>query len=51
VIYISTACVKNTKIKNSVEELASNGFRHIELSGGTEYYDNFEIDLLYVIDK
>jgi len=51
VIYISTACVKNTKIKNSVEELASNGFRHIELSGGTEYYDNFEIDLLDLKDK
>lgn len=45
-IYISTACVKNTKIKNSVEELAINGFRNIELSGGTEYYDDFETDLL-----
>ena len=39
-IYISSACVKNTKIKSSVEKLAANGFRNIELSGGTEYYLN-----------
>ena len=41
-IYISTSCVKNIKIKDSVEELANNGFKNIELSGGTEYYENFE---------
>ena len=45
-IYISTSCVKHSKIKDSVEELASNGFKNIELSGGTEYYENFEIDLI-----
>ena len=50
-IYISTSCVKNTKIKDSVEELATNGFKNIELSGGTEYYDNFEYDLLDLKDK
>ena len=50
-IYISTSCVKNTKIKDSVEELATNGFNDIELSGGTEYYDNFENDLLDLKDK
>jgi sugar phosphate isomerase/epimerase len=50
-IYISTSCVKNTKIKDSVEELATNGFKNIELSGGTEYYDNFENDLLDLKDK
>jgi len=50
-IYISTSCVKNTKIKDSVEELATNGFKNIELSGGTEYYDNFEFDLLDLKDK
>ena len=50
-IYISTSCIKNTKIKDSVEELATNGFKNIELSGGTEYYDNFENDLLDLKDK
>ena len=50
-IYISTSCVKHNKIKDSVEELATNGFRNIELSGGTEYYENFEDDLLELKDK
>jgi len=50
-IYISTSCVKNTKIKDSVQELAKNNFQNIELSGGTEYYENFENDLLELKDK
>jgi sugar phosphate isomerase/epimerase len=50
-IYISTSCIKHNKIKDSVEELASNGFKNIELSGGTEYYENFENDLLELKDK
>jgi endonuclease IV len=50
-IYISTSCIKNIKIKDSVEELANNGFKNIELSGGTEYYDNFEYDLLDLKDR
>ena len=50
-IYISTSCVKHTKIKNSVQELAENDFQNIELSGGTEYYENFENDLLELKDK
>jgi sugar phosphate isomerase/epimerase len=45
-IFISSACVKNKKIKDSVKELADNGFTNIELSGGTEYYEGFEDDLL-----
>jgi len=45
-IYISSSCVKNKKIKDSVQELVDNGFRNIELSGGTEYYAGFEDDLL-----
>ena len=45
-IYVSSACVKNTKIRDSVKELAENGFQNIELSGGTEFYENFENDLL-----
>ena len=50
-IYISTSCVKHNKIKDSVEELAENGFQIIELSGGTEYYENFENDLIVLKDK
>ena len=50
-IYVSSSCVKNIKIKDSVEELALNGFQNIELSGGTEYYDNFELDLLELKNK
>lgn len=50
-IYVSSSCVRNRKIKDSVEDLAVNGFKNIELSGGTEYYDNFEIDLLELKDK
>ena len=50
-IYISTSCVKHNRIKDSVEELATNGFQNIELSGGTERYENFENDLLELKDK
>jgi sugar phosphate isomerase/epimerase len=45
-IYISSSCVKHHKIKDSVQDLLDNGFKNIELSGGTEYYDGFEDDLL-----
>lgn len=50
-IYISSACVRHKKIKDSVKELAVNGFKNIELSGGTEYYENFEEDLLNLKEK
>tara|TARA_B100000795_G_C22795171_1_gene438980 strand:- start:254 stop:1108 length:855 start_codon:yes stop_codon:yes gene_type:complete len=45
-IFISSSCVKKNKIKDSVKELAMNGFKNIELSGGTNYYENFDLDLL-----
>lgn len=45
-IYISTSCVKHKKIRTSIQELVDNGFHNIELSGGTEYYDELEDDLL-----
>tara|TARA_Y100000389_G_scaffold167531_1_gene172787 strand:- start:34910 stop:35758 length:849 start_codon:yes stop_codon:yes gene_type:complete len=45
-IFVSSSCLKKKYIKDSVEELAKNGFQNIELSGGTEYYENFEKDLL-----
>ena len=50
-IYVSSSCVKNEKIKDSVKELAVNGFKNIELSGGTRTYENFENDLLELKDK
>lgn len=47
-IYISTSCVRNKTIPESVEELALAGFKNLELSGGTAYYDHKTIisDLL-----
>jgi sugar phosphate isomerase/epimerase len=45
-IYISSSCVKHNKIKDSIQDLVDNGFKNIEFSGGTEYYDGFEDDLL-----
>ncbi|PHR53354.1 MAG: xylose isomerase [Arcobacter sp.] len=50
-IYISSACVKHKKIKDSVQDLVDNGFKNIELSGGTEYYEGFDNDLLELKDK
>ena len=50
-IYISSSCVNNARIRESVEELAANGFQNIELSGGTEFYENFENDLLELKDR
>jgi len=45
-IYVSTSCVRFRKISESVEFLAKSGFTNIELSGGTDYYEGFEEDLL-----
>ena len=50
-IFVSSSCVKSNYIKDSVFTLAKAGFKNIELSGGTEYYTDFEIDLLRLRDK
>ena len=50
-IYVSSSCVKHNKIKDSIQNLVDNGFLNIELSGGTEYYTEFEDDLLDLKDK
>jgi sugar phosphate isomerase/epimerase len=47
-IYISTSCVKAKTIKESVSILINNGFKNIELSGGTEYYSELESDLISI---
>jgi len=51
VIYVSSACTKHKKIKDSVKDLVNNGFQNIELSGGTEIYKNLENDLLKLQDQ
>lgn len=50
-IFVSTSCLKNKLIKSSVEDLAINGFKNIELSGGTQFYDEIETDLLKLKEK
>lgn len=50
-IYVSSACVKATKIKDAVEILQKEGFSNIELSGGTQPYEQMLDDLLELKDK
>ena len=50
-IYVSSACVRRDTIKESVEELAQSGFKSIELSGGTEYYQGYQESLLELKNK
>ena len=45
-IYISTSCIKGKTIKESVKLLIDHGFKNIELSGGTDYYEGFKNDLI-----
>lgn len=50
-IFVSSACVKNKYIKDSVQELVDAGFRNIELSGGTQPYPEMLDDLKELQDK
>lgn len=50
-IYVSSSAVKADKIKDAVEALVKSGFRDIELSGGTKYYEGIEQDLLELKEK
>ena len=45
-IYISTSCIKAKKIYSAVKVLADEGYTNIELSGGTEYYNGYQNDLI-----
>lgn len=45
-IYVSSSCVRFLKISESVKFLAENGFKNIELSGGTILYPELENDLI-----
>lgn len=44
-LYVSSSCIKKNNIAEVVQQLAKNGIRNIELSGGTDYYDGIEHDL------
>lgn len=44
-VYISSACVKNNNIAETIRILAESGIRNVELSGGTDYYEGIESDL------
>ena len=50
-IYVSTSSVKTPKIGKAIELLAKSGFRNIELSGGTDYYEGFDADIFMLKDK
>lgn len=50
-LYISSSSVKTHKISIAVETLVAAGFRNIELSGGTRYYDGWEDDIIHLKEK
>lgn len=45
-IFVSSSCVSREFINESVEKLARDGYKNIELSGGTRFYENYLEDLL-----
>lgn len=50
-IYITSICSSKKKISDAIEELIYLGFRNIELTGNTEFYNDIEKDLFYLKDK
>lgn len=50
-IYISTSCLKNKSIKESIKQIVDFGYTNIELSGGTDYYPKLVDDILFLEDK
>ncbi len=50
-IYVSSSTVKNSTIKASVKQIAEFGFNNIELSGGTDYYSDYLIDLKHLKEE
>ncbi len=50
-IYVSSSCVKEKYISNSVERIAKLGFNNIELSGGTQPQENMVGLLLELKEK
>jgi len=50
-MYVSSSCSNQKRIGDAIKELVSAGVRNIELSGGTEYYEGYEDDILRLQDK
>ena len=50
-IFISTSGFKKQKISTIIDILANKGFKNIELSGGSIFYENIEDDLLKLKKK
>jgi len=50
-IFISSSCIRSNHIKDSILQLVEMGFKNIELSGGTQYYDLFVDDLLFLKEQ
>ena len=44
-VFVSSSCIKNDNIRETIVELASLRIKNIELSGGTKYYDGIFEDL------
>ena len=50
-IYISSSCIRATKIEDAVKTLVDEGFTNIELSGGTHYDENALTKLIQLKNK
>lgn len=50
-IWVSSSCVKADRIVDSVRTLADSGYRYIELSGGTYFYEQWLLDLLMLREQ
>lgn len=50
-IYVSSSCIKSKTIKDSIFFLAENGIKNIELSGGTDFYNGLQNDLIVLKSK
>lgn len=44
-IYVSSSCLNNKNMAEIIRQLADRNIQNIELSGGTDYYDEMEHDL------
>lgn len=45
-IYVSSSCIKKNNISEIIKQFVDNDIKNIELSGGTNYYDNLVKDLV-----
>ena len=50
-IYVSSSCVKASKISDSIKRLIELGFSNIELSGGTRWYEGYLADIFELKEK